>query len=100
MWFLIGVAELEQYLDRGKDMVLVDVRDRNSYEKGHIQGAINIPSDELPDRMQELPKEKLIVLYCYRGPHSMLAARALSRAGYRVADVYGGIMAYRGKYMV
>lgn len=100
MWCLIGVTELEGYLDKGKDMVLVDVRDRNSYETSHIRGAINIPSEELPGRVKELPKEKLIVLYCYRGPRSMLAARALSRAGYRVVDVYGGIKAYRGKYMV
>lgn len=99
MWFLISATELEQYLDEGRDIFLVDIRDRNSYEKSHIMGAVNIPNDELPDRMQELPTDRLIVIYCYRGPHSMLAARQLSAYGYRIADVYGGIEYYRGKYL-
>lgn len=99
MCFLISAAELEQYLDKGRDIFLVDIRDRDSYEKSHIRGAVNIPSEELPDRMGELPGDRLIVLYCYRGPHSMLAARMLSGYGYRVSDVYGGIEYYRGKYL-
>lgn len=99
MWFLISAGELEQYLDEGRDIVLVDIRDRDAYEKRHIRGAVNIPAKELPDRMEELPRDRLIVLYCYRGPHSMLAARQLSAYGYRVADVYGGIEYYRGKYL-
>ena len=99
MWFLISAAELEQYLEEGRDIFLVDIRDRDSYEKSHIRGAVNIPGSELPDRMQELPVDRLIVIYCYRGPHSMLAARKLSACGYRVADVYGGIEYYRGKYL-
>lgn len=100
MWFLIGAAELEQYLDEGRNICLVDIRDRKSFERRHIRGAINIPSEELMDREGELPTDRLIVLYCYRGPHSMLAARTLSGYGYQVADVYGGIEAYRGKYLV
>lgn len=100
MWFLISAMELEEYLDEGRNIYLVDIRDRDSYEKSHIRGAVNIPDEELPDRMQELPADRLIVIYCYRGPRSMLAARLLSRQGFRVADVYGGIQAYRGKYLV
>lgn len=99
MWFLISGAELEQYLHEGREIYLLDIRDRDSYEKKHIKGAVNIPGEELPDRMQELPTDRLIVIYCYRGPHSMLAARQLSGYGYRVADVYGGIEYYRGKYL-
>ena len=51
-------------------------------------------------RLDELPRERLIVLYCYHGPNSMRAARQLAQLGYEAADVYGGILAYRGKYMV
>lgn len=99
MWFLISAAELEQYLDENRPMFLVDLRDRDSYAECHIRGAVNIPSEELSDRLSELPRDKLLVLYCYRGPHSMLAARQLARMGYQAADVCGGIAAYRGRYL-
>lgn len=100
MWYLISVADLEQYLDQGQDIFLIDMRDREAYECGHILGAVNIPGDELMGRLYELPREKLIVLYCYHGPNSMMAARQLAKLGYEAADVYGGIEAYRGKYIV
>lgn len=99
MWRLISAMELEEYLDEKRDAFLVDLRDRQSYERAHIQGAVNIPYDELINRMEELPRDRQIILYCYRGPKSMLAARTLSRQGYPVMDVYGGILAYSGKYM-
>jgi len=103
MWFLISASDLEQYLDEGRDIYLVDMRDRDSFLREHIRGAVNIPADELPGQVWQLPPEQLIVLYCYHGPQSMLAARKLARRGYQVADVYGGIQAYRayrGKYLV
>lgn len=100
MWYLISVEDLEQYLDEGRNMLLVDMRSPKDYEKCHIRGAVNIPGDELMERISWLPFDKLIVLYCYHGPNSMLAARRLSQQGYRTADVYGGILAYHGKYLV
>lgn len=100
MCFLISAAELEQYLDENRPICLVDIRDRASYEREHIRGAVNIPDEELMSRLEQLPTDRLIVLYCYHGPRSMRAARILSGCGYQVADVYGGIQAYRGKYRV
>ncbi len=100
MWFVISASDLECYLDEGTDMVLVDIRDTEDFEQGHIEGAINIPSEDLPVRWRELSTEQLIIIYCYRGPKGMLAARNLSKAGYRAANVCGGIQAYRGKYRV
>lgn len=99
MWYLISAADLERYLDENRSMYLVDMRDEDSFERGHILGAMNIPGEELWDRIAELPMDRLIVLYCYHGPQSMLAARQLTQLGYQVANVYGGIQAYRGKYM-
>lgn len=100
MCFMISVMELEQYLDEGRPMYLVDLRDAAAYARGHILGSVNIPVEELPERLGELPRGMLIVLYCYHGPHSMRASRSLAAMGYTVADVYGGIQAYRGKYLV
>lgn len=100
MWYLISAEELEQYLEEHRAVFLVDMRDEASYQKSHIRGAVNIPGEELMGRLSELPQDQLIVLYCYHGPNSMMAARQLAGLGYEVADVYGGILAYRGKYMV
>ena len=99
MWYLISAADLERYLNEGRRMFLVDLRDRDAYRKSHILGAVNIPGDELMERVCELPRDRLIVLYCYHGPNSMLAARKLAALGYEVADVYGGILAYRGNHL-
>ena len=100
MWSLISPSELEQYLDENRNMVLVDLRDRDAYQASHIQGAVNIPYEEMAAHLYRLPKNSLIVLYCYHGPRSMLMARYLSEQGFTVADVYGGLESYRGKYMV
>lgn len=100
MCFLISTAELECCLEKGTDMVLVDLRDPESFAREHIAGAINIPNEDLPTRWKELPIGRTIVFYCHRGPNGLLAARNLSRAGYRAANVCGGIQAYRGKYRV
>ncbi|MCI8659593.1 MAG: rhodanese-like domain-containing protein [Lachnospiraceae bacterium] len=99
MWYVISVAQLEQYLDENRWIYLVDMRDPDAYKQSHICEAVNIPEEEFWDRTGELPTDRLIVLYCYRGPRSMLAARQLARYGYQVADVYGGFDAYRGKYL-
>ena len=99
MWYLISGAQLDEYLDQGTELFLVDMRDSHSYRRSHIRGAVNIPSEELKGRIAELPFDRLVVLYCYHGPNSMRAARYLASRGYEAADVYGGIQAYRGKYL-
>ena len=54
MWYLISGADLEELLEQEKDMVLVDMRDRQSYEKGHICGAVHIPGEELMSRLRRM----------------------------------------------
>ncbi len=99
MWDLISGAQLDEYLDQGTGLFLVDMRDSRSYRRAHLRGAVNIPSGELRSRIGELPRDCLIVLYCYHGPNSMRAARWLASLGYEAVDVYGGIRNYRGKYL-
>ena len=59
----ITVEELKDLLDSKADIVLVDVRNTDSYDLSHIPGAIVIPSGEIRDRHDELPRDKMIVLY-------------------------------------
>ncbi|MBW8890399.1 MAG: ArsR family transcriptional regulator [Fibrobacteres bacterium] len=68
---------------RGEVLVL-DVRPREEYETGHIQGAVSIPLKELEKRLADLPKSQSIAAYC-RGPYCMFAVKAaevLRRKGY------------------
>lgn len=68
---------------------LVDVRTREEFAAGHLTGAVNIPVQELAERLGELePRDRPIVLYCRSGNRSGHAARLLKNAGYaRVHDL-------------
>ena len=54
MWNLISGAQLDEYLDQGSNVFLVDMRDASSYRRAHIRGAVNIPAGELRSRIGEL----------------------------------------------
>jgi rhodanese-related sulfurtransferase/DNA-binding transcriptional ArsR family regulator len=75
-----------------QNAVLLDVRPRAEFEAGHLSGAINIPIDELPDRLDELPRDQRIVAYC-RGVYCLLADEAadlLIVNGFDVVRLDGG----------
>lgn len=77
--------------------MLVDVRPKDAYAKEHIKGAVNIPFDELPKRLRELPKDKTIVTYCWNVtcPIAAKAALELAHKDYKVQELFGGIQAWR-----
>lgn len=71
---------------------LVDVRAPSEFAQGHIEGALNIPVQELGDRLQELePKDKAVVVYCRSGHRSGNAARLLARAGFPAVHDLGAM---------
>jgi NADPH-dependent 2,4-dienoyl-CoA reductase/sulfur reductase-like enzyme/rhodanese-related sulfurtransferase len=75
----------------GSDLFILDVRTQSEYEAGHIAGAVNIPLDELRDRLDELPADRDIYLYCQIGLRGYLATRILKQNGYkRVFNLSGG----------
>jgi DNA-binding transcriptional ArsR family regulator/rhodanese-related sulfurtransferase len=71
----LSPAEVRQELDRS-NVLLLDARPRLEYAAGHLPAAISIPIDELPNRIDELPTDMLIVAYC-RGPLCVYADQAL-----------------------
>ena len=79
--------------------MLVDLREPHQYNRERIWGSINIPYEELEQRLDELPKDYTLVFYCDRGAKSMLACRDLGRMGYRCVDLAGGMLYYRGKFI-
>lgn len=67
--------------------VLLDVRTPEEYREGHIEGARNIPVQQLAQRMSEVgPPDRPVVVYCRSGGRSQTAAEMLLRAGYQ--DVF------------
>ncbi|WP_332076201.1 FAD-dependent oxidoreductase [Paenibacillus sp. GYB004] len=95
---LDGLAEVVTYKDVDQrtegEQIVLDVRTKAEYDKGHIEGAVHIPVDELRSRMQELDKEKEIYAYCAVGVRGHVASRILSQHGYRVKNVTGGYRTY------
>ena len=80
------------------DVVTVDVRHRDEYNSGHIKGARNIDVQD-PDFIKlaekELPKDIPIAVYCGTGKRSGMASDILSKNGYTVVDLDGGLTAWK-----
>lgn len=78
-----------------ENSIIIDNRTAEEFEMSHIEGAINIPVDDLRNRMTEIPKDKKVILYCAVGLRGYLASRILLQNGY--TDVYnlsGGYKTY------
>jgi NADPH-dependent 2,4-dienoyl-CoA reductase/sulfur reductase-like enzyme/rhodanese-related sulfurtransferase len=87
----MDVISPEQYLEsNNEDTILLDVRTVSEFEKGHIEGALNIPVDSLRERIGELDKDKEIIEYCQVGLRGYIAARILNQNGFKVKNMTGG----------
>jgi len=81
-------------IDRERS-VLLDVRTKMEYDIGTIEGAVNIPLDELRDRLDEIPKDKDVYIFCQAGLRGYLAYRILFQKGYtRIKNLSGGYRVY------
>ena len=81
-------------LPRDGSVVLLDARTKAEYDRGHIEGALHIPVDELRERMEELPKDKPIYVYCHSGLRSYIACRMLTGSGRECYNLSGGYSFY------
>jgi NADPH-dependent 2,4-dienoyl-CoA reductase/sulfur reductase-like enzyme/rhodanese-related sulfurtransferase len=87
-------AALAAAKERGWRELVLDVRNVNEYEEGHIRGALNLPLDELRFRLDEVPRNVRIHLHCRSGFRAHLALRILKANGYdNLVNVTGGYMA-------
>ena len=81
----------------GRAFVILDVRSADGYRAGHVPGAINIPFEELPSRLKELPKAKEIISYCW-DVTCLLCTKAsyiLASKGFKAREMIGGIASWR-----
>ncbi len=73
---------------------LIDVRADHEWEAGRIDGAVHVPLDELPQRSEEIDKDRPVLLYCRGGNRSTMAAAALADAGYDASKLSEGIVGW------
>jgi len=87
----------KEIMDSGEEYTLLDVREQDEYDAGHIPGAILIPYTEIGDKAQDILTDKsaLILVYCRSGRRSEIAAEALSQLGYTNVNEFGGILDWK-----
>jgi rhodanese-related sulfurtransferase len=97
----IDVDTLDSYRVAGAP-VLIDVRQPDEYEEGHVAGSVLIPMDELPERIDDIPMDEPVYMICRTGARSDRAAQWLLRQGYDATNVAGGTVAWvqSGKLLV
>ena len=90
----ISGAEAKALMDSESGYIILDAREQDEYDEGHIPGAILIPYGEIADRAEkELPdKDQLILVYCRSGRRSKIAAEELVKIGYTNVKEFGGII--------
>lgn len=91
---VITAQEAKSIMDSQEDYVLLDVREQEEYEEGHIEGAILIPYGSIGELAENaLPdRDRTILVYCRSGRRSAIAAEELVKLGYTDVRDFGGIM--------
>ncbi|HXG20016.1 MAG TPA: molybdopterin-synthase adenylyltransferase MoeB [Methylomirabilota bacterium] len=94
----VTIDEVKNRLERGENWTLLDVREREEYREGHLDGAISLPRGFLEIRVEEAVPDKStpIIAYCAGGVRSLIAARTLKEMGYEnVVSMAGGYTAWK-----
>ncbi len=94
----VTVDEVKTRVERGERWALLDVREREEYREGHLDGAVSLPRGFLEMRVEEAVPDKSapIIAYCASGVRSLIAARTLKEMGYEnVVSMSGGYTAWK-----
>ena len=87
----LSVAQTRQLIEQ-QNPLLVDIRDRQSYSQGHIEGAQHIDNDSLPDFLASADKNRPVIVCCYHGNSSQPAAEWFNQQGFsRSYSMDGGM---------
>ena len=89
----ITAEEAKQIMDSEEGYIILDVREQDEYDAGHIPSAILIPYTQIAEKAEEVltDKDQLILVYCRSGRRSKIAAEALAELGYTNIKEFGGI---------
>ena len=94
MYEQITAEDAKKIMDSGEECIILDVREQDEYDSGHIAGAILIPYTEIENKAEEIiPDNKMqILVYCRSGRRSKIAAESLVKMGYTNVKEFGGIV--------
>ncbi|MBT7610445.1 MAG: rhodanese-like domain-containing protein [Bacteriovoracaceae bacterium] len=91
----MNVEELKSKLDNGEEILLVDCREQNEWDDGHIPQAQLLPLSEFQSRFSELKEDATIILQCRSGKRSLSACQILLENDYEnMTNLEGGILAW------
>ena len=92
----ISATDTQKLTKQAPAIYLLDVRTLGEYTQKHIKGAHLIPIDQIESRINEIPKNRPIIVYCETGVRSSLVGRYLDRLGYQdVSNLSQGIMGWQ-----
>lgn len=94
MYVEITAEEAKRIMDSDEEYVLLDVREQDEFDAGHIPGALLIPYTEIGQRAETMlpDQDKQILVYCRSGRRSKIAAESLAKLGYTNVKEFGGII--------
>ena len=97
MYEQITAEEAKRIMDSGEEHIILDTREQDEYDEGHIEGAILIPYTEIENKAEEMlpDKDAQILVYCRSGRRSKIAAESLSKLGYTNVKEFGGIIDWK-----
>lgn len=91
----LAMDDFEKILNETSDLNILDVRSRDAFQMGHIEGAVNVPLDELQGNITGLDQTEEYYIVCYSGNFSAMAAEFLTRNGFKASNIQGGMGGYR-----
>ena len=96
---VITMREAMEIFEKKGDYLILDVREKEEFDSGHIPGAICIPHEQITEQALNMIPDKntVIYVYCRSGRRSKIAAQALADAGYVNVTEIGGILDYTGE---
>lgn len=93
----VYARDINEKLQQGAVLDIIDVREAGEFASGHIPGAVHFPLGQIPSRFNELDKNKEYVVVCLSGGRSGLACEWLSSQGFNVKNMIGGMTQWPGE---
>lgn len=93
----ITPQELEEKIERGEKLNIIDVREPEEVAEGMVYGAKHIPMMQIPKRLDEFDKEQEYIFICRSSNRSGQVCRFLEGHGYKVVNMVGGMLEWTGE---
>lgn len=95
----VSVEEIKKMMEKGDKLTIIDVRTEPEFERGRIEGSINIPLDKIDTATNKIAdKNSNVYVYCLSGSRSAMAAGSLVKMGYKnTYNIKSGLLAWRAK---